>query len=201
MRRKMDPCATLPRLLADQLRAHLSEDVVARRPAEAPASDKPATDKPAAAPAARCGNRRAEIRQTQTGSDGHRRCCSRSPRHPMASIIFWSDGSMVSTDDAYVRANNTMLGARVSGHIAAILPGDNSWSAGGDVDLQDRRRRLSHRGRCRAHQDRDPAGHHRPHRPPGHRAGKRGRAGQGAARFRGGRPEARRPRLTTGSRR
>lgn len=27
----------------------------------------------------------------------------------------------VSTDDAYVRANNTMLGARVSGHIAAII--------------------------------------------------------------------------------
>src|SRR5262245_3239235 len=26
----------------------------------------------------------------------------------------------ISTDDAYVRANNTMLGARVSGHIAAI---------------------------------------------------------------------------------
>ena len=29
---------------------------------------------------------------------------------------------LVSTDDAYVRANNTTLGARVSGHIAAILP-------------------------------------------------------------------------------
>ena len=32
----------------------------------------------------------------------------------------------VSTDDAYVRANNTTLGARVSGHVAAILPRDNS---------------------------------------------------------------------------
>ena len=31
----------------------------------------------------------------------------------------------VSTDDAYVRANNTMLGARVAGHVAAIVPGDN----------------------------------------------------------------------------
>jgi membrane fusion protein (multidrug efflux system) len=39
----------------------------------------------------------------------------------------------VSTDDAYVRANNTMLGARVSGHIAAILPGDNALVRKGDV--------------------------------------------------------------------
>jgi membrane fusion protein (multidrug efflux system) len=39
----------------------------------------------------------------------------------------------VSTDDAYVRANNTTLGARVSGHIAAILPGDNAVVHTGDV--------------------------------------------------------------------
>ncbi len=40
---------------------------------------------------------------------------------------------MVSTDDAYVRANNTTLGARVAGHIAAILPGDNTLVKAGDV--------------------------------------------------------------------
>ncbi|WP_420831363.1 HlyD family secretion protein [Bradyrhizobium acaciae] len=39
----------------------------------------------------------------------------------------------VSTDDAYVRANNTMLGARVAGHIAAIIPGDNALVRAGDV--------------------------------------------------------------------
>ena len=39
----------------------------------------------------------------------------------------------VSTDDAYVRANNTVLGARVSGHIAAILPRDNAIVHAGDV--------------------------------------------------------------------
>jgi membrane fusion protein (multidrug efflux system) len=39
----------------------------------------------------------------------------------------------VSTDDAYVRANNTTLGARVSGHIAAILPGDNAVVHAGEV--------------------------------------------------------------------
>jgi membrane fusion protein, multidrug efflux system len=39
----------------------------------------------------------------------------------------------VSTDDAYVRANNTTLGARVSGHVAAILPGDNVVVRKGEV--------------------------------------------------------------------
>jgi membrane fusion protein (multidrug efflux system) len=39
----------------------------------------------------------------------------------------------ISTDDAYVRANNTTLGARVSGHVAAILPGDNTVVHAGDV--------------------------------------------------------------------
>ena len=97
---------------------------------------------------------------------------------------------LVSTDDAYVRANNTTLGARVSGHIAAILAGDNARGACRRRDLQDRRRRLSYRGGRRAHQDRDPAGHHRPHRPSGRRAGKRGRAGQGAAGVRRSRPRS-----------
>ncbi|MET0221612.1 MAG: HlyD family secretion protein [Tardiphaga sp.] len=40
---------------------------------------------------------------------------------------------MVSTDDAYVRANNTTLGARVSGHIAQIVPGDNVKVKAGEV--------------------------------------------------------------------
>jgi membrane fusion protein (multidrug efflux system) len=39
----------------------------------------------------------------------------------------------VSTDDAYVRANNTMLGARVAGHIAAVVPGDNVVVRKGEV--------------------------------------------------------------------
>jgi len=40
---------------------------------------------------------------------------------------------MVSTDDSYVRANNTMLGARVAGHILEIVPRDNSVVRKGDV--------------------------------------------------------------------
>ena len=39
----------------------------------------------------------------------------------------------ISTDDAYVRANNTMMGARVAAHIAAIMPGDNTLVRKGDV--------------------------------------------------------------------
>ena len=40
---------------------------------------------------------------------------------------------MVSTDDAYVRANNSTLGARVAGHIAQIVPEDNTQVKAGDV--------------------------------------------------------------------
>ena len=31
---------------------------------------------------------------------------------------------IITTDDAYVRANNTTIGARVAGHVAAIVPKD-----------------------------------------------------------------------------
>ena len=59
--------------------------------------------------------------------------CSRSQRSATASYYTLVGRFYVSTDDAYVRANNTMLGARVSGHIAAILPGDNVLVRAGDV--------------------------------------------------------------------
>ncbi len=39
----------------------------------------------------------------------------------------------VSTDDAYVRANNTMLGARVAGHVTSVMQADNSLVKKGDV--------------------------------------------------------------------
>ncbi len=43
---------------------------------------------------------------------------------------------MVSTDDSYVRANNTMLGARVAGHIMEIVPRDNAVVHKGDAILR-----------------------------------------------------------------
>jgi membrane fusion protein (multidrug efflux system) len=119
-------------VLADQLRAHISEDVVARRPMEAPASDKPATDKPAATSPASA--------QSAAPKSGKRKLVLMGVGLLLAlaaasyGVHYFLVGRfMVSTDDAYVRANNTMLGARVSGHIAAILPGDNVVVHKGDV--------------------------------------------------------------------
>jgi membrane fusion protein (multidrug efflux system) len=40
---------------------------------------------------------------------------------------------MVTTDDAYVRANNSTMGAKIPGHIARILVPDNSRVAAGSV--------------------------------------------------------------------
>jgi membrane fusion protein, multidrug efflux system len=40
---------------------------------------------------------------------------------------------IVSTDDAYVRADATTLGAKVSGYVAAIEAGDNSFVRAGDI--------------------------------------------------------------------
>jgi membrane fusion protein (multidrug efflux system) len=119
--------------LADQLRNHISEEV--RRHAETPdrpAIDKPPTDKPAAAPAAaavsaapKSGKRRLVLVGILTllalAAAGY------------GTYYFLVGRFYVSTDDAYVRANSTMLGARVSGHISAILPGDNALVHSGDV--------------------------------------------------------------------
>ncbi len=96
---------------ADQPHAHPSQETVARRPAETPGN--PAIDKPAApaAPAAAAD--------------------PAAPRSGRRKLVLM--GIVTSTDDAYVRANSTTLGARVSGHIAAILPGDNAVVRAGEV--------------------------------------------------------------------
>ena len=40
---------------------------------------------------------------------------------------------IMSTDDAYVRANNTIVGAQVAGHITSIAPKDNAAVKAGDL--------------------------------------------------------------------
>ena len=40
---------------------------------------------------------------------------------------------MITTDDAYVRANNTVMGAKIAGHISKIAVGDNSRVGAGNV--------------------------------------------------------------------
>jgi membrane fusion protein (multidrug efflux system) len=114
---------------AEQARSDPSEEPVARRPAEAP--DQPAIE-PAAAPAAAAVS-------TEPKS-GKRKLVLMGIVALLAlaaasyGVYYVLVGRFyVSTDDAYVRANNTMLGARVSGHIAAILPGDNAVVRTGEV--------------------------------------------------------------------
>jgi membrane fusion protein, multidrug efflux system len=118
--------------LADQLRAHLSEETVARRHAETPAPDKPAIDKPAAAPAAPAPSAAAKPGKRKLVLMGIGLLLAlAAAAYGVHYVLFGR--FFVSTDDAYVRANNTTLGARVTGHIAAILPDDNVLVHAGDV--------------------------------------------------------------------
>jgi membrane fusion protein, multidrug efflux system len=115
--------------LADQLRTNAAEEAK-RRPAEQPAAtppiEKPAVPSGAAASAAPRPGRRKFVMMGVVGLLA------------LAAISYGVYYLLVgrfyvSTDDAYVRANNTTLGARVSGHVAAIFPGDNTIVHSGDV--------------------------------------------------------------------
>jgi membrane fusion protein, multidrug efflux system len=113
--------------IADSIRAHLSDET-ARRTTEVP--DRPAVARPVApavvaAPAAKAGKRKmlffgaVAVLALAAASYG---------------VHWFLVGRFhVSTDDAYVRANNTTLGARVSGHIATIFPRDNAVVHAGEV--------------------------------------------------------------------
>ena len=115
--------------LADQLRTHVAEET-RRRPAEAPGA--PEAERPGAAPATTA--------DAAAAKPGKRKFIMIGALALLAlaaigyGVYFVLVGRFyVSTDDAYVRANNTTLGARVSGHVAAILPRDNSIVRAGDV--------------------------------------------------------------------
>jgi membrane fusion protein (multidrug efflux system) len=119
--------------LAEQLRSQLAEETVARH-AETPAG--PATEKPAAAPGAPAP----AAAVTDAPKSGKRKLVLIGVGILLAlAAAFYGvhyvlvGRFLVSTDDAYVRANNTTLGARVSGHISAIIPGDNVLVRSGDV--------------------------------------------------------------------
>src|SRR3984893_5497841 len=99
---------------ADQPHTHPSQERVGRRPVETP--DRPAIDKPSApaAPAAAAN--------------------PAAPKSGKRKLGLMGIGTLLALAAlAYGRANSTTLGARVSGHIAAILPGDNAVVRAGEV--------------------------------------------------------------------
>jgi membrane fusion protein, multidrug efflux system len=116
--------------VADQPRTPLAEDVVARRPAETP--DTPAIAQPVAAAAPPADAPAAKPRKRRLVLPGILAVLALAGA-AYGVHYFLVGRFFVGTDDAYVRANSTTLGARVSGHIAAILPGDNKVVHGGDV--------------------------------------------------------------------
>jgi len=123
-----DPVRDVP--VADQLRTPNAEEVVARRPAETPA--KPIIEQPAitaAAPAAPAAAKSGKRKLVLPGIVALLALAGAA----YGVDYFLVGRFFVGTDDAYVRANNTTLGARVSGHIAAILPADNAVVHSGDV--------------------------------------------------------------------
>ena len=117
--------------LAEALRSHLADEAK-RRPEEAPSS-APAPEAPAvAAPAAKAAPKSGRRRLVLSGI-----ILLLALAGAASGVNYWLVGRfLVSTDDAYVRANNTMLGSRVSGHVAAILPRDNALVHSGDVVLR-----------------------------------------------------------------
>ena len=116
--------------LAESLRAHVSEET-ARRGVETP--ERPATGEPPAAIAAPA--------ETAAPKSGNRKKMVLMGVGLLLALAAASYGVhyflvgrfLVSTDDAYVRANATTLGARVSGHVVTIFAGDNALVRAGEV--------------------------------------------------------------------
>jgi membrane fusion protein (multidrug efflux system) len=123
--------------LAETLRAHVADES-RRRPVETP---EPQVDKPAVAPPAPAAP------ATQTSPAAPKAGKRKFVLFGFLALLALAAATYgvyyvlvgrfyISTDDAYVRTNNTMLGARVSGHIAAIVPADNSLVHAGAVIIR-----------------------------------------------------------------
>lgn len=118
----------------EPLRARLAADeTIGRKAGEAPLPEAPAAEPAAVNPATAAAPTRS----------GKRKWIVRGAAALALAAAAWYGSHyylvgrfLVGTDDAYVRANNTTLGARVSGHIAQILSGDNVPVHAGDVVLR-----------------------------------------------------------------
>lgn len=120
---------TAPAGLGEQLRSHVADET-RRIPAETPAAApvKPSAP-PASTPPASAAPKSGKRKFVAMGIVGLLALAAAG-----YAVYYLSIGRFyVATDDAYVRANNTMLGARVAGHITAVAPGDNSIVKKGDV--------------------------------------------------------------------
>ncbi len=100
-----------------------TETVVARA---APDADTPATNAPGRASTMRAADRRKSV------------LIGVGALLALAAIAYGVNYAlvgrfMVSTDDAYVRANNTTLGAKVAGYLTRIAVGDNVRVRAGDL--------------------------------------------------------------------
>ena len=112
---------------ADPIRPSLLEETTVRRPSEV--SERPAVARPAETPAVAAVRKGRMRKIVLTG------VVALLALAAISYGVHWLlvGRFFVSTDDAYVRANNTLLGARVSGHIAAIFPRDNALVHSGDA--------------------------------------------------------------------
>jgi membrane fusion protein, multidrug efflux system len=113
--------------IADPIRPSLLEETTVRRPPEV--SERPAVARPAETPAVAAARKSRMRKIVLTG------VVALLALAAISYGVHWLlvGRFFVSTDDAYVRANNTLLGARVSGHIAAIFPRDNALVHSGDA--------------------------------------------------------------------
>jgi membrane fusion protein (multidrug efflux system) len=108
--------------LGESLRTHVAEETK-RRPAE----PNPAIDKPEAAAAAPPKSVKRRFVLMGVALLLALAAAGYGVHYFLVGRFF------VSTDDAYVRANNTMMGARVTGHITAIVPKDNALVHAGEI--------------------------------------------------------------------
>jgi membrane fusion protein (multidrug efflux system) len=118
--------------LSEQLRTHVAEETrrAPQAPGQAPAQTPAGA--PAAAADAAAPKSGARKKFVMIGVVGLLALAAAS----YGAYYVFAGRFYVSTDDAYVRANNTMLGGRVAGHVTAILPGDNTVVRKGDTVLR-----------------------------------------------------------------
>ena len=116
------------RIIRPETAAAPDDADVMRAPIVAPATDAPAAD----------ASQISALQPTPSGSRKKKVLLGAGLAFALAGAAYGVNYYLVgrfivTTDDAYVRANNTTLGSRVPGHIAAILPADNAAVRKGDV--------------------------------------------------------------------